>query len=215
MNSDLYRELGLSPDASHAEIEAAGRRAAKQHHPDKGGDRDRFDATMRALTVLRDPAKRETYDRTGQTSEEPAGLAEAEGMNLITARLTQILQNPGINLERMDVVAEITRAIQAQKREALANIAETEKAITRLAKGRDRIKKKTGGENMLSRAVDGQIGGLRQGIGHVRQAVGAIDCALAILADYQYEVSAAPQPPAWGDGPALTVSALNQMFRDL
>ena len=140
MNSDLYRELGLSPDASHAEIEAAGRRAAKQHHPDKGGDRDRFDATMRALTVLRDPAKRETYDRTGQTSEEPAGLAEAEGMNLITARLTQILQNPGINLERMDVVAEITRAIQAQKREALANIAETEKAITRLAR-RDELDK--------------------------------------------------------------------------
>jgi len=214
MSSDLYRELGLSPDASQAEIEAAGRRAAKQHHPDKGGDRDRFDATMRALTVLRDPAKRETYDRTGQTSEEPAGLAEAEGMNLITARLTQILQNPGINLERMDVVGEITRAIQAQKREALSNIAETEKAITRLAKGRDRIKKKTGGENMLSRAVDGQIAGLRQGIGLVRQAVGAIDCALAILADYQYEVSGPPEAHAPGH-PTLTASVLNQMFRDL
>ena len=57
---------------------------------------------------------------------------------------------------------------------------------------------------------------LRQGIGLVRQAVGAIDCALEILADYQYEVSAAPQPGTWGaDGPVLTASALAQMFRDL
>lgn len=186
MNSDLYQELGLSPDASQAEIEAAGRRAAKQHHPDKGGDRDKFDQTMRALTVLRDPVKRETYDRTGQTSEEPAGLAEAEAMSLITGKLTAILQNPHLNLETMDVVGEITRAIQAEKRQALANVAEAEKAVTRLNKGKARIKKKSGGENMLSRAVDGQIAGLRQGMALVRQAVAALDAALEILGDYRY-----------------------------
>ena len=40
----LYDDLGIAPDADDLAINVAYRRAAKQHHPDAGGDPSRFAA---------------------------------------------------------------------------------------------------------------------------------------------------------------------------
>lgn len=59
---DHYTTLGLSKSASQDEIKSAFRRLAKQHHPDIGGDPNKFKAINEAYTVLSDPAKRAEYD---------------------------------------------------------------------------------------------------------------------------------------------------------
>ena len=51
-----YRALGISPGASQEEIQAAFRRLAKQHHPDAGGDAERFQAVADAYSRLREVA---------------------------------------------------------------------------------------------------------------------------------------------------------------
>lgn len=59
---DYYNTLGVARDAAHTDIKHAYRRLASQHHPDKGGDKERFQEIQRAYSVLSDPAQRQQYD---------------------------------------------------------------------------------------------------------------------------------------------------------
>ena len=57
-----YQTLGVSPQADAKEIKKAYRRLAGKHHPDKGGDEDRFKEINEAYETLSDPDKRNAYD---------------------------------------------------------------------------------------------------------------------------------------------------------
>jgi curved DNA-binding protein CbpA len=57
-----YEVLGVKEDASDREINAAYRRLAKKHHPDRGGDPAFFQRVNDAYTILRSKAEREAYD---------------------------------------------------------------------------------------------------------------------------------------------------------
>ena len=64
MNNNLYKELGLKENATQSEIKSSYRRLVKQHHPDAGGEKDRFLAIQDAWETLNDPLKKEQYDKT-------------------------------------------------------------------------------------------------------------------------------------------------------
>jgi hypothetical protein len=57
-----YEVLGVSENASKREINAAYRRLAKKHHPDKGGDVETFQKVTDAYNVLKSGSEREAYD---------------------------------------------------------------------------------------------------------------------------------------------------------
>jgi hypothetical protein len=58
-----YDVLGVSPSASADEVRAAYRAAARDHHPDAGGDPGHMRRLNAAWQVLGDPARRAAYDR--------------------------------------------------------------------------------------------------------------------------------------------------------
>lgn len=59
---DYYSTLGVSRTASQDEIKKAYRKLAMQHHPDKGGDENKFKEINTAYDTLSDPQKRAEYD---------------------------------------------------------------------------------------------------------------------------------------------------------
>jgi len=65
-NGRLYALLGIEKDASPAEVKKAYHRSAMKHHPDKGGDPEKFKDVQLAFEVLSDPDKREKYDAMGE-----------------------------------------------------------------------------------------------------------------------------------------------------
>jgi curved DNA-binding protein len=65
---DYYEALDVPRDASTEDIRAAYRKLARKYHPDvnkEPGAEDRFKEISEAYEVLRDPEKRERYDRLG------------------------------------------------------------------------------------------------------------------------------------------------------
>jgi curved DNA-binding protein len=59
---DHYAALGVARTASPDEIKRAFRKLASQHHPDKGGDTQKFQTIQAAYDTLGDAAKRQQYD---------------------------------------------------------------------------------------------------------------------------------------------------------
>ncbi len=60
---NLYEILGVRSDATADEIKRAYRRLASQHHPDKGGDKTRFQEIQKAYDTLGDANRRAAYDQ--------------------------------------------------------------------------------------------------------------------------------------------------------
>lgn len=60
--TDHYATLGVAKTASQDEIKKAFRKLASQHHPDKGGDTQKFQEIQAAYDTLGNPEKRAAYD---------------------------------------------------------------------------------------------------------------------------------------------------------
>ena len=58
---DPYKVLGVSEDANKDQLKKAYRKLAAQHHPDKGGDEDKFKEVNEAYSILSDDHKRQQY----------------------------------------------------------------------------------------------------------------------------------------------------------
>ena len=66
---DYYEILGVSKQASQEEIKKAFYKLAHKHHPDKGGDAEKFKEINEAYQVLSNKEKRAQYDKFGRVFE--------------------------------------------------------------------------------------------------------------------------------------------------
>ncbi len=75
---DYYEVLGVSKDASQAEIKSAFRKLAKKYHPDLNKDNpsaaEKFKEVSEAYEVLGDETKRKNYDQFGKAGVNGAGF---------------------------------------------------------------------------------------------------------------------------------------------
>lgn len=78
---DYYKILGVSKDCSEVEIKKAYRKESLIHHPDKGGDEEKFKLANEAFSVLSDPQRRQRYDLGEDDSEYGGGSGGMGGMN--------------------------------------------------------------------------------------------------------------------------------------
>jgi DnaJ-class molecular chaperone len=69
----MYEVLGVPQNATTDDIKKAYRKLAREHHPDKGGDPEKFKKVQEAYEVLSDPQKRENFDRFGTAEAPPQG----------------------------------------------------------------------------------------------------------------------------------------------
>lgn len=72
--NNYYDTLGIEETATIEQIKKAYKTAAKEHHPDRGGDEEKFKEIQQAYETLIDETKRHLYDAgikdTGKYSSE-------------------------------------------------------------------------------------------------------------------------------------------------
>ena len=81
---DYYEALGVPRDAGAEDIRRAYRKLARQYHPDLNKDEgaaERFKEISEAYEVLRDPDKRERYDRLGANWKHGDDVGGAGGFD--------------------------------------------------------------------------------------------------------------------------------------
>jgi DnaJ-class molecular chaperone len=75
--TDYYQTLGVDRNATPDAIKQAYRRLASQHHPDKGGDKTKFQEIQSAYNTLSDPHRRAQHDNP----PNPFGHMGGQGFN--------------------------------------------------------------------------------------------------------------------------------------
>ena len=102
-DKDYYKALGVSKDATAAEIKKAFRALAKKHHPDSNENdpkaEARFKEVSEAYDVLSDEAKRKEYDETrslfGGGAFRPPGGFGGGGGGQTTFDINDLLRQAG------------------------------------------------------------------------------------------------------------------------
>jgi len=74
MSKDYYKTLGVDKGASKEDIKKAFRKLAHEHHPDKGGNAEKFKEASEAYSVLSDDSKRSQYDTYGSAGPGASGF---------------------------------------------------------------------------------------------------------------------------------------------
>lgn len=181
-----YEALGVSRDATPEEIEAAFRRSAKQHHPDTGGDAEKFVEAGKAISLLRDPDRRKRYDQSGD--EENFDISFLPLQEIAKVFQTMIM-NDGVDFVQTDIVLGVKQVLQAQ----ILSVSDTITNLTRMeAKVETAIKriKPTGKKkNRIKPMLTWQLGQIKLSLEAKERHRQVLLDAMAILQDHTYETT--------------------------
>lgn len=99
MSKNYYEILGVSKNSSKEEIKKAFHKLAHKHHPDKGGDENKFKEINEAYQILSDDKKRAQYDNFG--SGFNGGGANWNGFDF-----SDFAQGQGVNFDFGDIFSD-------------------------------------------------------------------------------------------------------------
>jgi curved DNA-binding protein CbpA len=148
-----YQELGLDPNCSQEDIKQQYRTLAHQHHPDRGGDAERFKRISLAYEVLSDPERRARYDGTGQIDQDQGIRGEA------LERLGNMINHyvPNSNNELEDLIAKMRADINQAANQVEIELANNQRQIDNARIAHRKLRLKNTGENILKIFVENLI----------------------------------------------------------
>jgi curved DNA-binding protein CbpA len=197
---DPYVELGVERDASDKEIAAAARRHAKANHPDVSGDRERFEAGRRALAVLKDPKKRDKFDRTGVVDEEAVDNDMQKAMEIIITEFAAVInnylanENPDFDPRRINIFERMKFSLGKKLSDGEASVKKAERQLgfLRDVAGRISMKKIEGKPetDFVKRALEDQIRDYELKIEQAKEAQRRHRTAIDFLSIYNFRYDA-------------------------
>lgn len=190
----LYDDLGVSPNASADEINAAYRKAAKEHHPDKGGDPAVFAKIGRAVAVLRDPERRAEYDQTGRedfTETHPESGARAQLIAAFSSMLVKFVKG---HLDgTSDLITLTQRALQQRAREQRAEAKKVRNFLARSEDALSRLKRKGDGPDLLRDVIQSRNAEAARMMEQMTKMADELERASEMAEDWEWRADAPPE----------------------
>ena len=150
----LYEELDLTPDCSFEDIKQQYRTLARLHHPDLGGDEEKFKRIKFAYEVLSDPLRRKQYDETKSTTQPTD--ANKEAITNLAGIFFSII--PNFDCLGGNLVEAMRNEVNRLKAAAMRDLALNQKYIDNLEVVKGKLKTKDPEkENILLSFVEKQL----------------------------------------------------------
>ncbi|MBP1851183.1 curved DNA-binding protein CbpA [Rhizobium halophytocola] len=182
---DPYMMLDIERDADDQEIKSAYRKAAKNAHPDSGGDSEQFARLQSAFDLLKDPVRRRVYDDTGYDPQ----MADQKDLKVLM--MIETLVNDFILDERepgsFDPVAAMRRKLSDDILKNRFHILELERHRARVRKHMDRLGKRPD-TDVLGSMLRARSQSISEAIKQSEIQIDAIEQAYTMLESYSYEI---------------------------
>ena len=180
-----YKVLGIKKDATHTEIKTAYRKLSKVHHPDVGGNENKFQSINLAYRVLSDSKKRKLYDDTGIVDDESPNHIE----NLIKARMVEISEKWIDNMlkgQKIPLQKFVINGFDDARNQILVANQDLKKTIVDI---KQVYKKLTCSEDdsIVHGVIDHRIKQYQQGIKQNETEIKVMDKLREIITTYEYE----------------------------
>lgn len=179
---DPYLELEISIDATEEEIKAQYRALAMIHHPDKGGDEEKFKRIKEAYEILSDPIRRKGYDMSGDA--ESNLQIRNSALDHIAQMVAQIV--PTFDSEQGDLIAAMNLEVTKIRQSMFENINVCNKYLENLNKVVVRINAKHNKQNIMLELVQKQIDQRKREHEDFTKRIQICDLEIEILKDYEY-----------------------------
>ena len=203
---NLYDELELYHTCSEEDIKRQYRSLAQQHHPDKGGNEDRFKRIKLAYEVLSDPVRRREYDETGKYHIDNSIRSQAmERLSNMISHFTGAI-NPEFDDLIVHMRNDIRRAIDATEND----IRTCDNGIRKLNITLGKIKLKQEGENILKGFTVAKLKQIENELVNLKRNIQIFVLMLDILDNYHFSDNEwmiqlpAVEPAAEESPPAVT-----------
>jgi DnaJ family protein A protein 2 len=116
-NTSLYAALEIEKGATDADVKKAYRHLAMKHHPDKGGDPEKFKEISKAYETLSDPVARKRYDLGGGEQSavpDPGDIFSSLFGTKSRKRTDDVVQDLRVTLE--EIYAGCTKKISIRRK---------------------------------------------------------------------------------------------------
>ncbi len=104
-----YKVLGVGRKVQLPGLKKAFRALSTQHHPDKGGDAEKFKEINTAYQILKNPERRKLYDETGQTSQNKVKTVQERAHDLLASLFESSLKQ-GVAFDKSQPLMDIMRS---------------------------------------------------------------------------------------------------------
>lgn len=181
-----YETLGVPSDATPAQIKAAFRKLASQHHPDReGGDAQKSAAVNDAYAVLSDAERRARYDAGERDARPPTAEEQHElrVLMMLNAAMNDALDEP--MTETLGIVSTVRKALRTAAKNAKDGSAKAMADAARLERMKAKVQRKAAaGHDIVSELIDGRISKIRDLAAQATKESRELTDALARLDDY-------------------------------
>lgn len=176
---NLYEILGIKKNASQDDIKKSYRNLSKKHHPDKGGNGEKFNEINGAYMVLVDPQKRKHYDETGDIPKDnEQGRINTELVNLFFI----VIQSKGDNIKYVDIFKEMLNMI-GKKINEITN--HKENLVKEVLKFQD-IKTRTTGK-FFQDIIENKILDINKQINHSNSEIEVMNKMIKFIEDGNFQ----------------------------
>lgn len=183
MKKNLYDILGIKKDASKDQIKKAHRNGVKENHPDKGGNKEKFQEIQLAYDVLGNEDKRNHYDATGETEIKDA-FQERFASFILEVLIPEIEKSDDLNI---DLIGHGIGVLRTELEKANDAIKEYSKHVEKIEKSILRVSKENEGINFLSMMIQEKVRQYKGKIAQAETMVEFYERALEEMREYKYE----------------------------
>jgi len=192
---NLYEELDLTPNCSFEEIKQQYRILARIHHPDMGGDAEKFKKIKLAYEVLSDSERRTEYDRTG--SFQPAMDIHVQARETLSQIVFSVL--PNFDPNNQNIIEIIRNEIHSGIKTLASNKNDCNVYIEKLELTRSKINLNDNSmDNLFYSFVDVQIQNKHSDLNHIDKKILIAKEMLRILDNYSYGFTELPNVVSGG-----------------